>query len=178
VLKLNKLNYDEAESCCNGLCGHLASYISQEEQYEVRSVQAGQQVVLHNHCTRARPSQVLLSASCSASPWPPLQVEDFYISNGYLLPGYHRHYWLGATATTWPKFNWTDITIPPMDKGYRHWGTLVPDGVKEPYQVEPPEFCAVANYTETYGKPCVFGWSDTGCGKQYYPMCRINSERR
>lgn len=36
VLKLGKVDHDEAERCCNGLCGHLAGYISQDEQYEVR----------------------------------------------------------------------------------------------------------------------------------------------
>jgi hypothetical protein len=52
----------------------------------------------------------------------------------------------------------------------------VPSGVKEPFQVQPPEFCSVANYTEAYGRPNVWGWSDTNCGNQYFPMCRINSE--
>lgn len=104
------------------------------------------------------------------------QVENFYISNGYLLPNFHKHYWLGATAVQWPKFNWTDIVVPPMDKGYKHWGTLMPMGVREPYQVDPPETCAVANATQVYGNPIAWGWSDNKCSNQYYPMCRINSE--
>jgi hypothetical protein len=35
ALKLNKLSYDEAEDCCNQLCGHLAAFVSQEEQLQV-----------------------------------------------------------------------------------------------------------------------------------------------
>ena len=45
------------------------------------------------------------------------------------------------------------------------------------FQVDPPETCAVANASEVYGRPVAFGWSDTRCDNQFYPMCRVNSER-
>jgi hypothetical protein len=32
---------------------------------------------------------------------------------------------LGAIANDWPKFAWTDISIPPLDKNYKHWGVMV-----------------------------------------------------
>jgi hypothetical protein len=104
-----------------------------------------------------------------------LQVEHFYISNGYLLPSWHKHYWMGATTEQWPNFNWTDVTLPAFNKGYRHWGTLQPQGIKEPFEADPPEGCMVANYTEVYGNPTAWGWSDTKCNNKFMPMCRINS---
>jgi hypothetical protein len=212
VLKLNRVSYDEAEDCCNQLCGHLAAYTSQEEQLQVGPAWplvlwlGGPPPLVA--CARPQP--------LTRAKLLPLQVESFYINGGYLLPGFHRHYWMGAVATDWPKFAWTDVSIPPLDKSYKHWGTMVrcgaagpfrlagtcaagsvawqkgskqwgvvlsfavllqvPSGVKEPFQAEPPEFCTVANYTETYGRPNVWGWSDTNCGNKFFPMCRINSE--
>jgi hypothetical protein len=47
LLKLNKMNYDDAEACCNKFCGHLAAYVSQDEQFQVGS---GQQ--RHASCTQ------------------------------------------------------------------------------------------------------------------------------
>ena len=185
ILKLNKVTYDEAEACCNSFCGHLAGYDSQDQQNSVGAV--GQKsFTLHarrlcligaSNCCDC--CFKVLDAKPPHSPWPLLrcvQVESFYINNGYLLPNFHKHYWMGATATLWPKFVWTDITLPVFEKGYRHWGTMVPSGVKEPYQADPPESCMVANYTEVYGKPIAWGWSDTKCSDAHYPMCRVNSE--
>jgi hypothetical protein len=47
---------------------------------------------------------------------PPSQaeVEHFYISSGYLIPNFHRVYWIGlATNTTnWPRFRWLDRSQP------------------------------------------------------------------
>lgn len=39
----------------------------------------------------------------------------------------------------------------------------------------PPEYCAVANYSQTYGKPTAWGWSDINCAKNFVFMCRLQS---
>ena len=73
---------------------------------------------------------------------------------------------MGLTSLDWPSFNYTDITVPPPALGpaaYRHWGRNMPSGVREPYQTNPPEMCGVANYTQRYGVPVAYGWSDVNC---------------
>jgi hypothetical protein len=47
--------------------------------------------------------------------------------------------------------------------------------LKEPNNVAPPEYCAVANYSQTYGKPTAWGWSDINCAKNFVFMCRLQS---
>ena len=36
-LVLNRMLFDEAEEFCNGCCGHLAAYSSQQEQYDAEN---------------------------------------------------------------------------------------------------------------------------------------------
>ena len=90
---------------------------------------------------------------------------------------YHKHYLMGLTATEWPEFNWTDITVMPPSAGpaaYRHWGRNMPSGTREPYQTNPPENCGVSNFTQRYGVPSAWGWSDVNCLDKFIFMCRIN----
>lgn len=54
---------------------------------------------------------------------------------------------------------------------YTHWGTSKDDGSLEPNNKEPPEDCAVANYTQSYSD--IFGWSDTRCEKKFIFICRL-----
>ena len=37
----------------------------------------------------------------------------------------------------------------------------------------PPEYCAVANSSQVYGKPPAWGWSDINCAKNFIFMCRL-----
>jgi hypothetical protein len=91
-------------------------------------------MLMCSHACCLRPAPAARSPTLPlAAPHP--QVEDFYVSGGYLLPNFHREYWMGASTMAWPNFTWTDITMPPMARGYRHWGTLIPLGVKEPFMV-------------------------------------------
>jgi hypothetical protein len=50
-----------------------------------------------------------------ARPFPlQAEVEDYYVRRGYLIPNYHKVYWMGLTtnATTWPRFTWLDRSQP------------------------------------------------------------------
>ena len=48
-----------------------------------------------------------LAPEALAAFHPTEQVENFYVSNGYLLPNYHKYYWLGAQVNgPWPNFTW------------------------------------------------------------------------
>lgn len=68
-----------------------------------------------------------------ASPAPlrcltiPLQVEKYYISSGYLIPSFHKHYWLGLTTQKQggrPNWYWLEPNAgsPLEDEVYKHWG--------------------------------------------------------
>jgi hypothetical protein len=59
----------------------------------------------------------------------PLQVEQYYVGQGWLLPSYHKSYWIGLTATTWPYFHWLEPSNDPSDDTYIHWGLLLPAGL-------------------------------------------------
>ncbi len=62
-----------------------------------------------------------------------VEVETFYIENYYLMPAFHKQYWMGYRAKTWGKdsFALLDATVPknPDDNStvpgyYYHWGNL------------------------------------------------------
>jgi hypothetical protein len=58
-----------------------------------------------------------------------VDVEAYFLSIGMLLPTYHKHYWIGLTTNTtlWPKYNWTDRSLPPpVGTAYQHWGRAGP----------------------------------------------------
>jgi hypothetical protein len=42
------------------------------------------------------------------------EVEQFYISSGFLIPIFHKAYWMGlvSNTTAWPRFSWTDRSQP------------------------------------------------------------------
>ncbi len=56
-------------------------------------------------------------------------MEQFYVGQGWLIPTFHKAYWIGLAATTWPNFRWLDGSAPPSEKSYAHWGLLLPQGV-------------------------------------------------
>ena len=41
------------------------------------------------------------------------QVENYYISAGFLLPTFHKFYWTGlvSNSSTWPKFSWVSALM-------------------------------------------------------------------
>jgi hypothetical protein len=77
------------------------------------------------------------------------------------------------------EFLWLDGSTPPSSHGkpmetYGHWGVWYePDGTEraEPNNAMPPEFCAVANYTQLYER--AWGWSDQNCEDEYIAMCKF-----
>jgi hypothetical protein len=42
------------------------------------------------------------------------EVESFYLSSGWLLPSFHKQYWLGMTtnSASWPVFKYVDKSLP------------------------------------------------------------------
>ena len=175
--------YDDAESHCKGLGGHLAGYTSLQEQSEVRrlpplgdpdacaAVRAQCQRTLPWDCTRLRADW--------RSPLSPLaaQVEGYCVNGGFLLPKYHRYYWMGLRAVGPKNFNWIDPTMPKLSAAdsFRWWGMTKPDNLPEPNNYNGNELCAVGNFTEA--RKNVWGWADTGCTSQYVSICRMMGRR-
>ena len=58
------------------------------------------------------------------------EVEQYFVTQGYLYPTYHFTYWMGLSTTSvnWPSFKWLDAqSRPPLTAGsslikpYTHW---------------------------------------------------------
>jgi hypothetical protein len=58
------------------------------------------------------------------------EVEQYFITGGYLYPTYHFAYWMGLSTSSvnWPSFKWLDAqSRPPLSRGsslvkpYTHW---------------------------------------------------------
>jgi hypothetical protein len=120
------------------------------------------------------------------SPAGPLSlqndVEQFYIRNGYLLPSFHRSYWIGYQTSTPgvkpPNFTTVDMTLDRSRYRQYRWGTYFENGKAsaEPNNIMNPEFCVVANFSMTFGSPPAWGWADQSCGQRFPFMCRNYSE--
>jgi hypothetical protein len=138
----NKTSQANAEAACNVQGGHLAYYASLAEQ---------------------------------------LEVEQHFISGGFLFPTYTPAYWIGlrSNRTGWPGFEWLQrATYPEPNRGnnrytpnkYEHWGSST--RWQEPNNRAGDEWCAVANYTQSYFE--AWGWSDASCGGAYPYICRAD----
>lgn len=135
-----------AEDTCVGHGGHLVSYLRLDEQQE---------------------------------------VEEFFIEQGVLLPTFHKRYWLGLEIAEgdnnrlWPWFLWLDGSPDPStpsnpSSNYAVWGRMyLSDGRirDEPNNLVRPEFCCVANYTQS--QDGVWAWSDQNCDEEYIFICKI-----
>jgi hypothetical protein len=177
--------FDDAQMYCKGLGGHLAAYTSLQEQLEVR--------MLLCSLLAAPPAEPAQPADAQRNParsrrqggWPPAhraplhapQVEGYYVNGGFLLPKYHRFYWIGLRAVGPKNFNWIDPTMPRLSAAdsFRWWGMTKPDNLPEPNNYAGNELCAVGNYTEA--RKNAWGWADTGCTSQYVSICRMMGKR-
>lgn len=72
-------------------------------------------------------------------------------------------------------------TYPPScaapEQLYQHWGSYPVDAttsLPEPNNIDNPEYCAVANYSQRYGAPQVWAFADANCGIRAPFICRIS----
>jgi hypothetical protein len=103
------------------------------------------------------------------------EVENYFINNAYLMPTFHKIYWMGGVSSVakYPNFSWIDASPGIYAGTYQNWGKM--GTLLEPNNaISPPEFCMVANWSQAYGSPRRWGWSDVNCDlvKATF-MCRV-----
>ncbi len=101
---------------------------------------------------------------------PQADVEQYYITNGFLFPEFNQHYWMGLNASTGAgPWNWISPDVPSSQIGsYRHWATSQP--------AAGASTCGVGNWNTSYGG--AWGWLNTACENRLVSICRINREQR
>ena len=104
------------------------------------------------------------------------------LPQGYLLPTYHRQYWLGISANPWPYFTYADPSVGAygtLPNNYTNWGN---DTSSNQYPTTAGYDCGSAKYMLAYtpgstsGPESAWGWMDTLCNETYTSMCRISGE--
>ncbi len=103
------------------------------------------------------------------------EVENCFIDGGYLLPNFHKFYWMGLATginnAKWPNFTWIDHAKVIYVGLYQHWGMLRPQNLYEPNNVRAPENCAGSNLTTGWFD--AGGWADHHCSEKYVYICEI-----
>jgi hypothetical protein len=94
-----------------------------------------------------------------------VEVEQYYVNYGVLLPSYHKGYWTGLTAESWPNFNWIDKTAGRVD--YTHWASFEPNNMNN--------MCGIGNYSAEYDG--AWGWSDEPCMARFPFICKLMGPR-
>ena len=92
---------------------------------------------------------------------------------GFFLPSFHRAYWLGYQAATWPDFQWLDRNAA---SDYTTWGLPLqgeaqPDNGGGALRAR-PELCAAANVSLAGRQEPPLTWSDDDCLLRLPFMCR------
>lgn len=99
---------------------------------------------------------------------------------GYLLPAFHKVYWLGLKSEVLPAFSWIDKLIPgPNATSYRQWGTYIEGSLTESEPYGDTETCAVANSTQAFGSTQAvqpWGWASQDCEARHTYLCRQSRE--
>jgi hypothetical protein len=98
------------------------------------------------------------------------EVERSFQGQGAFAATNVRFYWIGFRVyARWPTFS--PVVANNRSTTFFHWGTMVPQGIKEPNAITGLEFCAGANASEAYGG--AWGWSDENCGVRAPFVCKL-----
>ncbi len=113
----------------------------------------------------------MLPGSClqPSDPPPPL-----HLLQSYLLPSFHKAYWMGSQADSPKLFSaWLDTLVRPnFNMSNKHWGMA--GSLVQPDNARGQELCLVANASMAYSK--AWGWADTDCADTFVFMCRMIRE--
>ncbi len=95
---------------------------------------------------------------------------------GYLIPAYHRAYWMGLEAISRTRWQWLEPSVPDLagpGKVYTNWG-VSPDGRAEPNNRFPPENCGASNMSQLANG--AGGWADANCQVKLPFICKMIRE--
>ena len=99
-------------------------------------------------------------------------MEAYFLSSGFLLPTFHKSYWLGVRARPWGRWQALDKTLTA---NYLNWAVGQPNGSSV------PELCVAANASATGqlsgSSSPAWGYADASCMRSYPFMCRIPGRR-
>jgi hypothetical protein len=99
------------------------------------------------------------------------------LPQGYLLPEWHKVYWIGLQSEVLPNFSWMDKLIPgPNATSYRQWGTFVEGATSETEPFGDMQTCAVANASQAFGSSATvqpWGWASEDCEALHPFLCRV-----
>lgn len=161
----------QAQAACLRNGGHLAAFTSQQEQLEVGSTAAYGVVMAVAPCDVSGGARQCCDAMSDVHLC--VQVEQHFISAGYLYAEYHRFYWLGLRAdASNGSWYWLDATISspnPAAATYANWAPSEPDGF-------PSELCGGGDLSRGINNAA--GWADANCSRLAPFMCRVMGASR
>lgn len=184
ILNTNKMVARDAQSYCNSQGGHVVAYTSYDEQSEVEGYFTSQVRLASGRnaphlsgrqaAVATDPVATKSHALVPASHVIPTSPRYHMSMQGYLLPYYHRHYWLGLRASQPLAFKWSDpYAAAPARDTYQNWGAAGTRAA-EPNNLLGFELCGAANFSQA--SDAAWGWSDVRCDNAYIFICMVRRE--
>ncbi len=120
VLQTRPMSFADAARSCQANGGQLASLGSQLEQADLEAYYIGGR--RGRGLTASSLATTVLSGAGRCAVLTPLSLPRACAPTGqnYLLPAFHKWYWLGLQSTvgSWPLFTWVDLS----NSSYANWG--------------------------------------------------------
>lgn len=97
-----------------------------------------------------------------------VDVEQYYIQQGFLFPEFNQYYWLGLNSSAdTGSYKWIGPDVPPTP-AYNGWATGQPAANQG--------MCGAGAAARNVGG--TWGWMNRQCSTRYVSVCRINREQR
>jgi hypothetical protein len=90
------------------------------------------------------------------------EVEAFFTSSSYLLPTFHRQFWMGLIKRDGSSWSFMDPSINTNYTNYNKPSTS--------------NLCGAAFYANRVGSPSAWGWGDNSCASTSVFVCRNTGE--
>lgn len=91
------------------------------------------------------------------------EVEAFFTSSSYLLPTFHRQFWMGLIKRNGATWSFMDPSINTTYTNYNKPAT-------------PGNLCGAAFFANRVGSPSAWGWGDNSCASKSVFVCRNTGE--
>jgi hypothetical protein len=159
----------------------LMCRMHKQQPQKIYSHSSGSRYLLNTHPMNFSMAQAFCNVNGGhlasyASAAEQAAVEQYYVTNGMLLPNFigHSTYWMGLRTASWPRFSWLDATLPaPASTNFINWGSYMPGSIAEPNNLATSENCAVANFTQSTNPTAAWKWADAVCEDANIFMCEM-----